>query len=380
MTTAIPPMTTDAPPVTTTVPPVTTTIPPEPAQTPEVRRDTSAGRSADRVAVLGSLAAAISFTWIIFTWIAPFDGVIGFAVITYVLFLAVYAALVSLDETGPTIRDRVAAVAIRGIGALLLVTLGRIIWYTAAEGLGAALRPNFVTQDLSVTQQLDPLSVGGILHAMVGTLEQITIALAVVLPLGLTCAVFLTETRGAFTRFVRMVVEAMTALPSIVAGLFVYAALILSLGVPTSGFAAAMAISVMMLPIVIRAADVVLRVVPGSLREASLALGASAWRTTWHVVLPTARSGLATALILGTARGLGETSPVLITAGFTTNLNLDPFSGPQVSLPLVTFNLVRSPHPHMVTRGFGAAAVLMVVVVVLFFVGRLVGRNRKGSK
>ena len=116
----------------------------------------------------------------------------------------------------------------------------------------------------------------------------------------------------AHARFVRTIVEAMTALPSIVAGLFVYTVLIVALGFPRSGFAAAMALSVMMLPIIARASDVVLRVVPGGLREASLALGASRWRTVWHVVLPTARPGLATAVILGLARGIGETAPVLI--------------------------------------------------------------------
>ena len=119
----------------------------------------------------------------------------------------------------------------------------------------------------------------------------------------------MTEVGGRFARVVRTVVEAMTALPSIVAGLFIYTVLILGLGFPRSGFAAAMALSVMMLPIIARASDVVLRVVPGGLREASLALGASRWRTVWHVVLPTARPGLATALILGVARGIGETSP-----------------------------------------------------------------------
>ncbi|MDI1465848.1 phosphate ABC transporter permease PstA [Catellatospora sp. KI3] len=345
----------------------------------EVRRDTRAGRARDRIAETASLAAAVGLTWIVFAWIAPFDGPIGFVVLGYVLFLALYATLVSLDERGPAVRDRLAAVAIRGLAYLVVGTLVGIVGYTIWSGLRSLLHLNFFTQDLAVTQQLDPLSVGGILHAVVGTLEQIAMALAVVLPLGVVCAVFLTETRGAFTRFVRTVVEAMTALPSIVAGLFVYASLILTVGVPSSGFAASMAISVMMLPIIIRAADVVLRVVPGSLREASLALGASSWRTTWHVVLPTARSGLATAVILGTARGLGETSPVLITAGFTTNLALNPFDGPQVSLPLVTFNLIRSPYEGMVTRGYGAAAVLMVVVVVLFVIGRLVGRTRKGK-
>ncbi|GIF96727.1 phosphate ABC transporter permease PstA [Catellatospora citrea] len=350
-------------------------VPERPA---EPRRDTGGGRGHDRLRAVGAGAGALSLTWLVFGWIAPFDGLIGFVTVAYVLFLALYAVLVALDEDGPAVRDRIAAAAVHSIAFLLLSTLAFIVLFTMWSGREALSHLNFYVEDMAEAGPLDPLTKGGIVHAVVGTLVQITLALSVTLPLGLATAVFLAETRGAFTRFVRTVVEAMTALPSIVAGLFVYAALILGLGVPTSGFAASMAISVMMLPIVIRASDVVLRVVPGSLREASLALGASTWRTVWHVVLPTARSGLATALILGSARGLGETSPVLITAGATTHLNADPFSGPQVSLPLATFNLIRSPQLTMVARGFGAAAVLMVVVLVLFAFGRYLGRARKG--
>ena len=142
------------------------------------------------------------------------------------------------------------------------------------------------------------------------------------------------EIGGRFARFVRTISDAMTALPSIVAGLFVYSAVIQLITHERSGFAASLAITVMMLPIVIRASDVVLRLVPGNLREASYALGSSRWRTVWHVVLPTARSGLVTAVILGTARGIGETSPVLLTSGVTAVMNVNPFSGPMISLPL----------------------------------------------
>ena len=138
---------------------------------------------------------------------------------------------------------------------------------------------------------LDPLTVGGISHAIVGTLIQISIALAIAIPLGIGTAVFLNEVGGRFARFVRTVSDAMTALPSIVAGLFVYAAIIQGVTHERSGFAAGLAITVMMLPIIIRSADVVLRLVPKNLREASYALGTSRWRTVWHVVLPTARSG-----------------------------------------------------------------------------------------
>lgn len=357
-------------------------LPPTPSAVPpvEVRRSTTGGRGRDRWLVLGALAAAVSLTWIIFGWLAPFDGVLGFIVVSYLIFLAVFTALVALDERGPAIRDRLATVVVHSAAVVLLSTLALIVAFTFFSARDALWHLNFYTQDMSTTGTLAPLTEGGVLHAVVGTLEQIGLALSVTLPLGLVCAVFMSESRGGFSRFVRMVVEAMTALPSIVAGLFVYAALILGLKVPSSGFAAAAAISVMMLPIIIRTSEVVLRVVPASLREASLALGAPAWRTVWHVVLPTARSGLATAVILGAARGLGETSPVLVTAGFTANMNLNPFDGPQVSLPLETFSRIQSPEPAMAARGFGAAAVLMVVVLVLFAAGRIVGRgSRKGK-
>jgi phosphate transport system permease protein len=135
----------------------------------------------------------------------------------------------------------------------------------------------------------------------------------------------------------------------------------------------------MMLPIIIRAADVVIRLVPGTLREAALALGASQWRTIWHVVLPTARSGITTAVILGTARGIGETSPVLLTAGFAQTMNANPTSGAQTSLPLYTFQMVRTGEPGLIARAFGAAAVLMVLVLFLFVLARIIGGRAPGQ-
>jgi len=132
------------------------------------------------------------------------------------------------------------------------------------------------------------------------------------------------------------------------------------------------------LPIVIRAADVVLRLVPGNLREASYALGTSRWKTVWHVVLPTSRSGLVTAVILGTARGLGETSPVLLTSGMTNVMNLDPSQRPMISLPLQVFAFIKSPEPNMVARGFGTAAVLLILVLILFSIARWIGGNGPG--
>jgi len=356
----------------TTVPHLVPGVRPEPVE-PEERRVTATVSSADVTIALGALIAGISATALIYYWLAPFSGALGFVVVSFFMFLAFYASLVWLDGDGPAVRDRLVGAIVHGLAALLLLALFCVVGFTLAKGYKALVHWNFFTQDLQLAGPLQPLTVGGALHAVVGTLEQIGLALIITVPLGLLCALFLSELRGGFTRFVRTVVEAMTALPSIVAGLFIYATVLLILGFDKSGFAASLAISVMMLPIMIRAADVVLRLVPGNLKEASLALGASRWKTVRTVVLPTARPGLATAIILATARGVGETSPVLLTAGYSAALNTDPFHGPQVSLPLATFTLIKSPQPNVVARGFGTAALLLGLVLILFIIARVAG-------
>ncbi|MFJ8789820.1 phosphate ABC transporter permease PstA [Streptomyces sp. NPDC102462] len=350
-----------------------------PAERPDEPRRIGGLSRSGVLAPTGAALSALCVTVLLFGQLAPFSGTLGFAVTAYLLFLALYAVLTGLEEDGQTVRDRVMTVVLWTAAGLLFSALALVVGFTAWRGRQALPHGNFFTQDMQSSGPLDPLTHGGIAHAMLGTLMMIAIALAITVPLGLACAVYLNQVPGRFSRFVRTIVEAMTALPSIVAGLMVYAVWILGLGMQKSGLAAGFAISVMMLPIVIRAADVVLRLVPGTLTEAAEALGASRRRTVWHVVLPTARSGLATAVILGTARGIGETSPVLLTAGFTAAVNANPTDGPMVSLPLAVFNFVKSPEPAMIARGFGAAAVLMALVLVLFAIARVIGGRGPGQ-
>jgi len=348
------------------------------ARRPETRRLVGGTRLADLLGLVGAAVGAVALTALLVTQIFPVASGIAFTVIALGLFVGLYALLVSLDERPVAVRDRVAMVVVHTLAFTVLLTIVFIVTFTFARGLPALVHPNFFVEDMSLAGPLDPLELGGVAHAIMGTLIQITIALAITVPLGLTAAVFLSEIPGPFARFVRTIVEAMTALPSIVAGLFVYATFILALGVEKSGLAAALAICIMMLPIMIRSADVVLRLVPGTLKEAAYALGSSQWRTVWQVVLPTSRSGLTTGVILATARGIGETSPVLLTSGFTASMNLDPTTGPMVSLPLAVFQFVKSPEPTMIARGFGTAAVLMFLVVLLFALARFIGgRTRK---
>ncbi|MDP9183929.1 MAG: ABC transporter permease subunit, partial [Actinomycetota bacterium] len=291
----------------------------------EVRRSLHQVMPEDVFALVGSAAAGLCFSYAAYYVLLPLSGALGFVVLSYVSFVGVYAFVTSLTADAPQVRDRIAAVVMTSIASLMILALVVVVTFTFKRGAAALAHLNFFTQDLSETGPLQPLSQGGVVHAMLGTAIMITLALAVTIPIGLVAALYLSESRGAFSRLVRTVVEAMTALPSVIAGLFVYAVIIttqakLGFG-EKSGLAASMALSVMMLPIVIRAADVVLRLVPGTLKEAAAALGASRWRVAWQVVMPTSRSGLMTAIILGTARGIGETSPVLLTAGYTTAVN-----------------------------------------------------------
>jgi phosphate transport system permease protein len=336
-------------------------------------------RRGDLLNLAGAAATGLCVALLLFGRLASFSGLIAFVVVVLLVFLGTYAALVSLTDDGPAVRDKVMTVILWTLAGLVFLSLVSVIVFTLWRGRQALTQSNFFTEDMSKAGSLAPISVGGIKHALVGTLWMIGIALAFTVPLGLICAIYLNEVHNRFSRFVRTIVEAMTALPSIVAGLFIFATWILSLHFLQSGFAAALALSVMMLPIIIRAADVVLRLVPGTLREASIALGAPSWRTMRYVVLPTARSGLATAVILGTARGIGETSPVLLTAGFTNFYNGNPFHGPMVSLPLATFIFVRTGLKPMIARGFGAASVLLVVVLVLFVIARILGGRGAGQ-
>jgi phosphate transport system permease protein len=360
------------------VPP--TTLPSRPAgRRPPQPRRLSAVRTADVLALVGALAAAFSTTGLLWTELAPFSGVIGYIVVTWGLFVLFYAVLTSFDQDGPAVRDRVVSVVVISLGSLVVIALGFVIVYTFAQGWRALVHANFYTQDLHTTGPLSPLTQGGVKHAVIGTLIEIGIAMAIAVPLGLLAAVFMSEVPGTLSRLVRTVVDAMTALPDVLAGLFIYATLILILGRGFFGFAAATALAVTAVPIVARAAYVVLRLVPGGLTEASYALGSAQWRTVWHVTLPTARSGLATAVILGTARAIGETAPVLLTAGVSAYVNWNPVSGPMMSLPLLAYLSVQSPEKAEIQRGFGAACFLLMLVVVLFWIARLIGGRGPGQ-
>ncbi|HLF41580.1 MAG TPA: phosphate ABC transporter permease PstA, partial [Acidimicrobiia bacterium] len=236
----------------------------------------------------------------------------------------------------------------------------------------------FFTQTMDTVGPLDPPTVGGARHAIIGSLQQVGLAAALATPLGLLTAVHLTESDGRLARVVRLLVDAMSGIPSVVAGLFIYTMWVVRLDQGFSGLAAGMALAVLMLPTVARTAEEVIRLVPNGLREASLALGAPEWRTVLRIVIPTARSGIVTAAVLGGARIAGETAPLLMTAFGSDSANSNPFEGAQSALPLFAFQRVRNAVPSQIARGWAGALVLIVMVLALFTVARAVGaRARK---
>jgi phosphate transport system permease protein len=338
----------------------------------------------DRLAVFGTLLGSLALTWIVYFEMLPLSGVPGFIFCWYFVFLTMYAGLTSLSHPRPVVIDRLMTAVVALAALLVLVALLSVVWYTYWSGRHALTHINFFTQDGHGVGPLTAYSKGGIRNAIVGSFIQIGIAVCVSLPLGLGTAVFMTEVGGWFSRVVRTVVEAMTAVPDLLAGLFIYVILIKTsvfgfIGVhrmDKDGLAAALALSVTMTPIIARSAEVALRVVPGGLREAGLALGASHWQTVRRIVLPTARPGLATALILAVARGIGESAPLLIVSGVNTFWNADPLHTTMNSLPLYILEGLRSGEPLEIGRAFAAAGVLLFIVFVLFIVARLVARQR----
>jgi phosphate transport system permease protein len=330
--------------------------------------------------VLGAAAGAIALVWVLYEQLLPFSGTLGFWLCCYGVFLILYAAVTAMRFGRRDVVDRLAAVIAATAALFALAVIAEQIGYIAYRGWPAVTHLNFWTQTMEVTGPLQPLTSGGVLHGMVASLEELGIAAVLAVPLGILAAVFLAEVGGILAHPVRIIVTAMTALPEIVAGLFVYATVILALGTRQDGFAGALALAVMMLPIVTRASEVMIRLVPNSLREASYALGASQWRTVWNVVLPTARSSLTTVSVLGMARAVGETAPLLFTTGFTSFLNANPFHGPQTGLPLLIWDFIRiSPTPDMIERGFGAGLALLIMVLILFTAARALGGKAPGE-
>jgi phosphate transport system permease protein len=327
---------------------------------------------ADVIDAAFSVVAALAIALVIRT-IWGFDSPTGTVIWWYLAFLVVFYLLTRDRQSAEPALDRVVTVFVWSVGFLVTGILVWMLAFLFSKGL-SGLTSEFFTEDLSKVGPLTPG--GGAFHAIVGTIEQVGLATLIVVPIAVMTAVYLNEIQGRLATPVRFIVDAMSGLPSIVAGLLLFTVWVTSNGF--SGASASAALIVLSLPLVTRASEEILRTVPDSLREASLALGAPQWRVVMRVVLPTARAGLVTAAILGVARMVGETAPVLLTAFGSDSTNWNPLSGQQADLPLMVWKLIRVPNATQVQRAWSAACVLVLLVLVLFVTARYItGRSEK---
>jgi phosphate transport system permease protein len=339
---------------------------PQPTR-PWQRKRSEVARSGVSFGIVGLL----SFGIVLFTGFAGVDGWAVCIMLLSVAALIYRGRKLSKKERGnATVRLVITAAAVLAFAPWLSI-LGSVLF----KGV-VGLRLNFITSDMRTTVPDDELNMGGALHAVLGSLLMVLIATIITLPLGILSGVYLTEIKGRFTFLVRFVVQSMSGVPSIVAGLFVFTTYN-SLTNGPSAFGGALALGILMLPTVARTSDEVLKLVPDDLRSASLALGARQWRTTLMVVLPTVRSGLITAGILGVARVIGETAPLLLTAGSNSAFWFNPVEGPIASMPIYVFGMLQIGTEYATNRAWTGALVLMLAVFALFFTARKLGGKDK---
>ncbi|MBG9310484.1 phosphate ABC transporter permease PstA [Corynebacterium belfantii] len=267
------------------------------------------------------------------------------------------------------LRNSVVTVAVTLAIVVAIVPLLSVLYTLISHGVGTIITSSWWTS--SQKGVMYSVAGGGALHAMIGTLVQTLLCSAVAIPLGVLAAIFLVEYAGDFRlgKMCTFMVDIMTGIPSIVAALFVYSLWIVLLGFERSGIAVSIALLILMVPVVVRTTEEMLRIVPQNLREASLALGVPRWRTIVSVVVPTALPGIITGVMLAIARVMGESAPVLILVGSTQVINWDAVSGPQSSLPLMMLDMFKAGTADAVLDKMWGAGLTLVLLISLLTIG-----------
>lgn len=321
---------------------------------------------------LAGVAGALAGTVLVFA-LTPFAGRAELLIVAALAVVGTVTAMSWRIEGRRKAVNRVVTLGATTAFVLALIPLGAVLAYTASRGL-KRFSGNFLSHSMAGIGPLD--KGGGAYHAIIGTLEQVGLATCIALPLGLLVAVYITEYgRGRLARSLRFFIDVMTGVPSIVAGLFIFAFWVLALHQGFSGFAAALSLAILMLPVIVRTAEEMIRLVPATLREASYALGVPKWRTIVSIVLPTALTGITTGVLLAVARVTGETAPLLLTASGNSFIHTNPFSGPQNALPLFVFQQTGSAFDVAVDRAWAGALTLIGIVVLLYVTARLLTRR-----
>ena len=331
----------------------------------------------DRILGLTFFLAAILFSYF-FVAATEMKGKLAYAFIFFVAY-GVITSTHSFIIRGPQAAKDSFVSTLVALGAVVTVTPIASILFTVVKNGAPGLHPGILSNDMSMAASTDPIENGGVLHAITGTLTMVVLALIMSVPLGILTALYLTEVKGKFAGPIRFLVQAMSGVPSIVAGLFVLSAVLYPITKGYSALMGALALTILMIPTIARTSEEVLLLIPNDLREAGTALGGTQWRTVAMIVIPAARSGLMTAIILGIARIAGETAPLLLLTGGGDKVNPNPFSGSVGSLPYYIWKGFNSGSSDALTRAWAGLLVLMIVVLILFISARALS-NRKMSK
>jgi len=297
-------------------------------------------------------------------------------------------SILDLRVKGPTFhpisrvrkfKNKLAAVLFVTSFGVATVPLVWVLVTVLERGFKAVIMPGWWTKSLAGV--LPDQFAGGVYHAIYGTVIQAGIAAVLSVPLGIMAAIYLVEYgHGRFAKVTTFMVDILAGVPSIVAALFIFALWVSTLGFPQSAFAVSLALVLLMLPVVVRNTEEMLKLVPDELREASYALGVPKWKTIVRIVIPTALPGMISGLLLALARVMGETAPVLVLVGYARSINYDAFNGNMASLPLLIYTELTNPESAGRARVWGAALTLIAIVAALYvaaaFVSRYLTRNR----
>ena len=310
--------------------------------------------------------------------LTPMKGKLVYLAI-YFLSFAILTSILKARVRGSAAAKDALISSLVAIGAIVTVFPAASILATVLKKGLPGIHFGLFTHDMALATPTDPLTNGGLLHAITGTLTLVTLALILSVPIGILTALYLTEIQGRFTNPIRFLVQAMSGVPSIVAGLFILSAILYPITKGYSGFMGALALTILMIPTIARTSEEVLNLIPNELREAGTALGGTQWRTVAMIVLPAAKSGLVTAIILGVARIAGETAPILLLTGGGDKVNPNAFKGPMGSLPYYIWKSFNAGSPEAITRAWAGLLVLVGLVLVLFTSARFMA-SRKLAK
>jgi phosphate transport system permease protein len=323
------------------------------------------------------LVGAIATSYLIVA-ITPMKGKLAYFCMFFLAFTLFDFIFHLVSHSLPAAKDAIArAVVVLGISVAVfpIISILGTVFVRGYKGIHWGL---FV-HDMTLNSVSDPINQGGLLHAITGTTILVLVAMVISVPLGILTALYLTEVRGRFAKPIKFIVQAMSGVPSIVAGLFILSAVVYTVTKSYSGFVGSLALSILMIPTIARASEEVLLLIPSDLREAGTALGGTQWRTVAMVVVPAARSGLVTALILGVARIAGETAPIILLTGGGDAVNGNPFRGPMGSLPFYIWKAWAVGTPESITRAWAGIFVLLAIVLVLFILARFLSERRSSK-